>query len=60
MREQGIGSWSSSRRGGQRRQTLAQANLKAKFMSGELKEMRTKSSDSKPQGRKGKERDLEN
>lgn len=37
---------------GRGRQTLAQANTKAKLTSGELEEMRTKSSDSKPQGRK--------
>lgn len=37
---------------GRGRQTLAQANSKAKLMSGELQEMKTKSSDSKPQGRK--------
>lgn len=37
---------------GRGRQTLAQANSKAKLMSGELEEVRTKSSDSKPQGKK--------
>lgn len=45
---------------GRDRQTLAQANTKAKLTSGELEEMRTKSSDSKPQGRKWKESNLEN
>lgn len=37
---------------GRGRQTLTLANPKAKLMSGELQEMKTKSSDSKPQGRK--------
>lgn len=44
---------------GRGRQTLAWANSKAKLMAGELEEMKTKSSDSKPQGRKWKEMDLE-
>ncbi|KAM4899177.1 LOW QUALITY PROTEIN: DNA damage-binding protein 2 [Sylvia borin] len=52
MREQGIGSWSSSRCGGQRQANPGTSKLKAKLMSGELEEMKTKSSDCKLQGRK--------
>ncbi|KAJ7406108.1 DNA damage-binding protein 2 [Pitangus sulphuratus] len=59
MTEQGIGSWSSSRRGGQRQANPGTSKLKAKLLSWELEEMRTKNSDSKSKGRKRKGKDLE-
>ncbi|XP_069640656.1 DNA damage-binding protein 2 isoform X2 [Haliaeetus albicilla] len=60
MTEQGIGSWSLSRRGGQRQANPGTSKLKANLLSWELEEMRTKSNDSKSQGRKRKGKDLEN
>ncbi|XP_074440534.1 DNA damage-binding protein 2 isoform X3 [Larus michahellis] len=59
MTEQGIGSWSLSRRGGQRQANPGTSKLKANLLSLELEEMRTKSNDSKSQGRKQKGKDLE-
>ncbi|XP_005236408.1 DNA damage-binding protein 2 isoform X1 [Falco rusticolus] len=60
MTEQGIGSWSWSRRGGQRQANPGTSKLKANLLSWELEETRTKSSNSKSQGRKRKGKDLEN
>ncbi|XP_075358765.1 DNA damage-binding protein 2 isoform X4 [Mycteria americana] len=60
MTEQGIGSWSLSRRGGQRQANPGTSKLKANLLSWELEEMRTKPKDSKSQGRKRKGKDLEN
>ncbi|OXB82239.1 UNVERIFIED_CONTAM: hypothetical protein H355_007936 [Colinus virginianus] len=52
MTEQGIGSRSLSRRGGQRQANPGTSKLKAKLLSWEVEEMRTKTKDSKSQGRK--------
>ncbi|KAM6393398.1 DNA damage-binding protein 2 isoform 5-T5 [Pluvialis apricaria] len=60
MTEQGLGSWSLSRRGGQRQANAGTSKLKANLLPWELEETRTKSSDSKSQGRKRKGKDLEN
>jgi len=60
MTEQGIGSWSLSRCGGQRQENLGTSKLKAKLLSWELEERRTKNDNSKLQGRKRKGKDLEN
>ncbi|XP_027561047.1 DNA damage-binding protein 2 isoform X1 [Neopelma chrysocephalum] len=59
MTEQGIGSWNSSRRGGQRQANPGTSKLKAKLLSWELDEMRTKNNDSKSKGRKRKGKDLD-
>lgn len=52
MTEQGIGSRSLSRRGGQRQANPGTSKLKAKLLSWEVEEMGTKTKDSKSQGRK--------
>ncbi|KAM8807174.1 DNA damage-binding protein 2 [Eudromia elegans] len=57
MTEQGIGSRSSSRRGGQRQANPGTSKLKTKILSWEAEEAKTKS---KSQGRKRKGKDLEN
>ncbi|KAM6274663.1 DNA damage-binding protein 2 isoform 2-T2 [Porphyrio hochstetteri] len=59
MTDQGIRNWSLSRRGGQRQANPGTSKLKSNFLSSELEEMRTKSNDSKSQGRKRKGKDLE-
>ncbi|XP_064922034.1 DNA damage-binding protein 2 isoform X2 [Columba livia] len=59
MTEQGIGSWSLSRRGGQRQANPGTSKLKANLLPWELEEPRTKNNDSKSQGRKRKGKDLE-
>ncbi|XP_071414648.1 DNA damage-binding protein 2 isoform X2 [Pithys albifrons albifrons] len=58
MTEQGIGNRSSSRRGGQRQANPGTSKIKAKLLSWELVETRTKPSDSKSKGRNGKGKDL--
>lgn len=60
MTEQGIGSWSLSRRGGQRQANPGTSKLKTTLLSSELEETRTKSNNCKSQGRKKKGKDLEN
>uniref|UniRef100_A0A8V0ZRW7 DNA damage-binding protein 2 n=1 Tax=Gallus gallus TaxID=9031 RepID=A0A8V0ZRW7_CHICK len=52
MTEQGIGSRSLSRCGGQRQANPGTSKLKAKLLSWEVEEMGTKTKDSKSQGRK--------
>lgn len=60
MTEQGFGNWSLSRHGGQRQANPGTSKLKANLLSWEPEETRTKSNDSKSQGRKRKGKDLEN
>lgn len=60
MTEQGIGSRSLSRRGGQRQANPGTSKLKAKLLSWEVEEMGTKTKDSKSQGRKWKGKDRDN
>ncbi|XP_064368757.1 DNA damage-binding protein 2 isoform X2 [Dromaius novaehollandiae] len=58
MTEQGIGSRSLSRRGLQRQANPGTSKLKTKLLSWEVEEAKTKSKDSKSQGRKQKGKDL--
>lgn len=60
MTEQGIGSWSLSRCGGQKQTNPGTSKLKTTLLSLELEEIRTKNNNCKSQGRKRKGKDLEN